>query len=78
MRHIGRICPCIKCGWIHLTLKCPEIPYEVPEKKETQYPAMRCWICRQEGHARECPTEFTQKDFESEEFYDSFPQEGTT
>ena len=69
----------MKCGWIHLTLKCPEIPYEAPQKRETQYPAMRCWICGQEGHyARECPTEFTQKDFESEECYNSFPQEDTT
>ena len=25
-----------KCGWIHLTLVCPEIPYEAHEEEEPQ------------------------------------------
>ena len=33
MKHSGRICPCRTCGWIHLTLKCPDIPYEAPEDR---------------------------------------------
>ena len=33
MKHSGRICPCRKCGWIHLTLKCLDIPYEAPYKE---------------------------------------------
>ena len=34
IRHSGRICPCRKCGWIQLTLQCPNIPFEAPEEEE--------------------------------------------
>ena len=55
MKHIGRICPC-KCGWIHLTEECPEIPYQPPKKEEPEYLVGPCWSCRQQGHfARTCP-----------------------
>ena len=55
MRHTGRICPCVKCGWIHLTLECPEIPYETYEQEEPQYPNLLRWGCGQVGHyIREC------------------------
>ena len=73
MKHIGRICPCMKCGWIHLTLECPEIPYEAPEEEEPHYPSIPCWHCGQEGHyPRECPIEYELKESQYGEMYGPF------
>ena len=44
MKHIGRICLC-KCGWIHLTEECPEIPYQPPKEEKPEYPVGPCWSC---------------------------------
>ena len=55
MKHIGRICPC-KCGWIHLTKECPEIPYQPPKEEKPEYSVGPCWSCGQQGHfAKTCP-----------------------
>ena len=53
-KHIGRICPC-KCGWIHLTEECPEIPYQPSQEEKPEYPVGPCWSCGQQGHfAKTC------------------------
>ena len=48
MKHSGRICPCKTCGWIHLTLQCPEIPYEASEIEDDLHKII-CWSCGQKG-----------------------------
>ena len=51
----------MKSGWIHLTLECPEIPYEAYEEKEPQYPSLLSWYCGQVGqYARECSLQYRQ------------------
>ena len=60
MKHSGRICPCKTCGWIHLTLKCPDIPYEAPETEDVSH-KINCWSCGQKGHyAKECSIDYTE------------------
>ena len=78
MKHSGRICPCKTCGWIHLTLKCPDIPYEAPETEDVTHKII-CWSCGQKGHyARECPTDYDYRDFQPRERQDITPDEDTT
>ena len=68
-----------KCGWIHLTLEHPEIPYEAPEEKEPQYPSITCWFCGQEGHySKECPIKHEQRERQFKEMYGTRPYEDTT
>ena len=54
MTHIGMICPC-KCGWIHLTKECPEVPYQPPKEEKPEYSVGPCWSCEQGHFARTCP-----------------------
>ena len=79
MKHSGRICPCRTCGWIHLTLKHPDIPYEVPEEEDISHRTIDCWSYGQKGHyARECPIYYDYKDFQPGGEYDVIPDEDTT
>ena len=79
MKHSGRICPCRTCGWIHLTLECPDIPYEAPEEENISHRIIDCWCCGQKGHyARECPIDYDYKDFQPRGEYDVISGEDTT
>ena len=78
MKHSGRICPCKTCGWIHLTLKCPDIPYEAPETEDVSHRFI-CWSCGQKGHyARACPKDYDYRNVQSREGQNIIPEEDTT
>ena len=65
--------------WIQLTLDCPEIPYEAPEKEEPHQLSLHCWHCGQEEHySKECPIELGQKEIPIEGMYNSFTDGDTT
>ena len=68
----------VKCGWIYLTLKCPDIPYEAPEAEDVSHRTI-CWCCEQKGHyARECPIDYYYRYSQPRERQDIIPDEDTT
>ena len=78
MKHSGRICPCKTCGWIHLTLQCPEIPYEAPETEDVSHRII-CWSCGQRGHyAKECPIDHDYSNSQPGDRQGIIPNEDTT
>ena len=78
MKHSGRICPCNKCGWIHLTLKCPDIYLMKHLKQKMSHTGSFVGLVDKKGHyARECPTGYDYKDFQPRG-QDITPDEDTT